>query len=201
VINAEHYTVDFEVGHDFGVGLFGPGTTTLGIGVRYAHFDSTVTGKFSTSTKYSVKYLGSIITAFGHSSTKAGRFTSKRVTDAVGPRIFVKTVSPIPGLSGFSIGAGAGIAILYGRQTVHTTLDLTSGTYAPAGLNRASSRSIPNADGFLQLNWTAPNSPFTIGVGYKVDAYFTVMDGGFTGKSEIDDVEHGPYLDVTFRLP
>jgi hypothetical protein len=133
-------------------------------------------------------------------SARSGRFTSKRTTDAVGPRLFVKTLSPIPGVNGFSIGAGAGIAMLYGKQKVHTSIDMTSGTYAIIA-DRSTSRAIPNADGFVQLNWTAPNSNFTIGVGYKVDAYFTVMDGGFHSKVEIDSIEHGPYLDVSVKIP
>ncbi len=195
----EHYSVDFEVGHDFGVGLFGPGNTNAGFGVRYAHFNSTVTGSFATQSRYFIS--SSSGSHFGtRNKLRAGRFTTRRATDAVGPRLFVKTVSPIPGLNGFSIGAGAGVAMLYGKQNIHTTIDMTSGAYA-AIANRSKSRGIPNADGFVQLNWTAPNSGFTVGVGYKIDAYFTVMDGGFRSTSQVDSVEHGPYLDVSVKVP
>ena len=199
----EHYTIDFEVGRDFGVGMFGPGTSTLGAGVRYAHFNSTVTGSFRTNTKYTVRSPGgSIYPGYTHSKFKAGRFTQRRATDAVGPRLFVKTVSPITPNSAFSIGAGAGVAFLFGRQTVHSTLHMTSGTYAnPSKLTRTNSRGTPNVDGYLQLNWSPAHSGFSVGVGYKVDAYFTVMDGGFGGKKEIDNLEHGPYLDISVKFP
>ncbi|MGH7024464.1 MAG: hypothetical protein ACREEB_12875 [Caulobacteraceae bacterium] len=36
--NVTHTVVDFEVGRDVGMGAAGP--TTLGLGVRYAHFDA-----------------------------------------------------------------------------------------------------------------------------------------------------------------
>jgi hypothetical protein len=200
---SSHYVIDFEVGRDVGVGLFGRGVTTIGAGVRYAHFDSTVTGSFATSQKYG--------DSFYHSShdfqfSRNGTFVARHTTDAAGPRVFVKTVSPFPGNTGLSLDGGVGLGLLFGRQTVKATVDthvtFGTGSYAGVhGVSRSTSQTIPTVDGYLQISWTAPNSPFTLGVGYRADAYFTAIDGGYAQNREIDVFEHGPYLDASVRVP
>jgi len=203
--SSTHYIIDFDIGRDVGVGLFGRGVTTAGAGVRYAHFDATVTGSFATSQKYGEPaYYSSRDFQF----SRNGTFTARHTTDAVGPRVFVKTVSPLPGDSGLSLDAGAGGGILFGRQTVkshvdsHVTFSTGSGSYAGVPVaNRSSSQTIPNVDGYLQISWKPASSPLSVGIGYRVDAYFTAMDAGYAQSREVDIISHGPYLDISLKIP
>lgn len=181
-----HVVVDFEVGKDVGLGM-GPGSvTTVGAGLRYAHFDAVTRGSFSTSSKY-----GGL----------AGSFKLSRRTDAFGPRIFIRSTTPI-GSEGFSFGWGAGGAVLFGKQKVHADLNLTYGSYSgPFGsLRRSKSQTIPTVDAYAQLNWHAPSSPITLSAGYRVDAYFKAVDGGVLDQRRIDMINHGPFVGLIWKL-
>ncbi len=185
----EHIVVDFEVGKDVGVGLLGPGKTTIGAGIRYAHFSATTRGSF-TSAKY-----GAYVIA-------AGSFSTRNENDAVGPRFFIRQSTVLPGGHGLSLDWGVGGGVLFGRQTVRTDVTLSTGSYnVLGGLNRGHDRATPMVDTFVQLNWKSPRSPLSIGVGYRLDEYFDVLDGGFGRSRQINDLEHGPFLALTYKVP
>lgn len=191
-----HTVVDFEVGKDVGIGLFGGGsTTTIGGGVRYGHFNARTRGSFSTSAKY----FG------GGSVNRAGGFRIARSTDAAGPRIFVRTTSSLPGEmghKGFSIGLGVDGSVLFGRQKATDTVDIAYGGYTGQFPNfrRSRTKTVPTVGAFGQVNWAVPGNPLTVSLGYKVDDYFGAVDGGFAGSHSIDILEHGPFVSLTWKL-
>lgn len=185
-----HTTVDFEVGKDVGIGLFGSGTTTVGGGLRYAHFDAVTRGNFSTSSKY---------------THRAGQFKVERRSNLLGPRLFARTTSPLPGSlgeQGFSLGLGAGAGVLFGRQSTKNELDLTSGTAGPfAEFSRSKQVTVPTLDASAQVNWSIPQSPLTLSAGYRYDGAYHVLDGGSAAsRNEINSVQHGPFLGLTLKL-
>jgi hypothetical protein len=190
--NVSHAVVDFEVGKDVGVGLLGAGgVTTIGGGLRYGHFSANTRGSFSTSSKY---------------TNRAGTFRFSRTTDAVGPRIFVRSTSTLPGQlgrNGISVGVGADGAVLFGRQRANDGADFTTGSYSNQfpTIRRSHTRTVPTLGAFAQVNWHATGSPLTLSVGYKVDDYIHAIDGGFGTAHSINFVEHGPFASMTWKLP
>lgn len=192
-----HAVVDFEVGKDVGLGLFGHGgVATIGGGLRYGHFNSTTRGVFATQAKYN--------NSFGTFS-QSGTFKFTRTTDAVGPRLFIRTTQPLPGelgRNGVSIGLGADGAVLFGRQRVNNNVESTGAytTQFPA-IHRSKTRTMGTLGAFAQVNWHAPGSPLTLSVGYKVDDYINALDGGFQTSHGIDVLQHGPFASMTWRLP
>jgi hypothetical protein len=191
-----HTIVDFEVGKDVGVGMFGHNaTTTVGVGLRYAHLNTTTRGSFTTASKY---------------QTGSGTFGTKRTSDLVGPRLFFKVEAPV-GSTGFTVSAGAGGGVLYGRNKIQSDLDRTINSHetdfaieAVGGSHYAFSRSknrfSPTADGFAQLNWKLPSAPLTVSAGYKFDGVFNGMDGGYSSAHQINVIDSGPYLSMVFKL-
>jgi hypothetical protein len=189
-----HTTVDFEVGKDVGIGLFGSGTTTIGGGLRYAHFDSTTRGNFATSFKYG-----------GFPASRAGQFELSRRSDVVGPRVFARTTSPFAGElgeRGVSLGLNVGAGVLFGRQSAKNDVFLSSGTPGQfAQFSRSRQVTVPTVDASAQVNWAVPGSPFVVSAGYRYDGSYNVMDGGSAGSShQIDSVQHGPFLALVWTL-
>jgi len=188
----EHLFVDFNVGKDVGMGIWGPGVSTVGGGIRYAHLSSLTRGSFATSSKY---------------ISRAGSFRINRRNDAVGPRIFVQQTSFLPGSmgqSGFSIGWGGGVGVLFGRQTVSAintfTEDEGSLYNAFPGGSRSHNVTSPDVDAFFQLGFTPPHTGLTIGAGYRFEEVFNALDGGYSVRSQQDFVQQGPYVDVSIHF-
>lgn len=189
-----HTTVDFEVGKDVGIGLFGSGTTTIGGGLRYAHFDSTTRGNFATSFKYG-----------GFPASRSGQFELSRYSDVIGPRVFARTTSPFAGElgeRGVSLGLNVGAGVLFGRQSAKNDVFLSSGTPGQfPQFSRSRQVTVPTVDASAQVNWAVPESPLTVSAGYRYDGFYQVIDGGSAGSShQINSVQHGPFLAVVWKL-
>lgn len=195
----EHYYIDFEVGRDFGVGLFGRGDTVVGGGVRYAHFSALTRGTFSTYSKY-----------FFSTVSRSGSFTERRANNAVGPQIFIQQTSLLPGRmgdAGLSVGWGASGGVLFGRQTVDSSITqqvTSSGDHnfyqAFSNGSRAHNTITTDAALYLQLSWRPAHSPASFGVGYKAQVFFNALDGGYPSARNIDFFDHGPYADVQIHF-
>lgn len=187
-----HTMLDFEIGRDVGIGLFGTGTTTVGGGLRFARFDSATRASFSTSSKYT--------------PGRAGEFDLSRRTDLFGPRLFARTTSPLPGdlgARGISLGVGAGAGLLFGRQSARNEVHLSAGSTPAqfAEFSRSRQVTVPTIDASAQLNWAVPRSPLTVSAGYRYDAAYQVLDGGAaSGSHNIDSVQHGPFLSLAWKL-
>ena len=186
----KHSLVEFEVGHDVGVGVFGDGVTTLGAGIRFAHFESSTTGSFSTYSNYT--------------TSRAGSINIKRKNDAVGPRVFIRSFSPLPGSlgqDGLSLGWGVGGGVLFGKQTVSSNPVIASGNAGPfTPVSRSTQHKTGNLDGFVQINWTPAKTPLTVEVGYKFDVYANALDGGYATANEINQISQGPFIGLSLKL-
>ncbi|MBI1260336.1 MAG: hypothetical protein GC184_01290 [Rhizobiales bacterium] len=183
-----HFVVDFEVGKDIGIGLFGSGTTTLGGGLRYAHFDSETRGTFATSEKY----------------TNAGSFNLSRYSDLAGPRFFARSTSPFNGMmgrEGFSLGLSAGVGVLFGEQSAENDVTVTSGSIVShRPFSRSKHVAVPVLDGSAQLNWDMPHAPLKLMAGYRYDAAYGAVDAGYLDADRQNSVQHGPFLGIVWSF-
>jgi hypothetical protein len=177
----EHVKVDFQVGKDFGLGMFGNngGTSIFSAGIRYAQFNAHtgVNLNFTTSTKY----------------TGTGSGVATRRFSGVGPMISWEASAPISN-DGFSLDWGAEAAVLFGRQKTYFAITYSDG-YTEGGA-RHRNKTVPEVGGFMGLSWTCPDAPAKFTLGYKVDALFNLYDGGFFTPVDTDRITHGPFVKV-----
>ncbi len=177
-----HLNVDFQVGKDFGLGMFGhDGTSVFSAGLRYAHFTARTDTGFYTSTKY---FAGSGATRLQRSFT------------GIGPMISWEASAPLSdneqGVIALDWGANA--AVLFGKQKSSLILAYDTGTVL--GTGRSHTVTVPEVGGFAGISWRPAETGFKISFGYKVDAYFNVLDAGIYDRFEVDRIQHGPYLKV-----
>lgn len=179
----EHAKVDFQVGKDFGLGMFGNngGTSIFSVGIRYAQFNSRtdINLNFTTETKYATGSGSGAITR---------RFTG------VGPMISWEASAPISD-NGFGLDWGAEAAVLFGRQSIHFAIPYYDGyTGGPVGGHR--SKTVPEVGGFMGLSYTCPDAPAKFTLGYKVDALFNVYEAGLLTGRDADRITHGPFAKI-----
>jgi len=181
----EHVKVDFQVGKDFGLGMFGNngGTSIFSVGIRYAQFSARTDINFATS-----KYEASI--------TNTGSGIVTRRFSGVGPMISWEASAPISD-DGFALDWGAEAAVLFGRQKSYFAINYYGGTIGGA---RHRNQTVPEVGGFMGLSWTCPDAPAKFTLGYKVDALFNVYDGGFFAPANVDRVTHGPFVKVGINV-
>jgi hypothetical protein len=176
----EHVKVDFQVGKDFGLGMFGnnSGTSIFSVGIRYAQFNSRSDAllNFTTGTKY---------------ATGSGTSVVSRSFHGIGPMISWEASAPISD-EGFSLDWGAEAAVLFGRQKLRFEVAYTTG-YSTGG-ERHRNKTVPEVGGFMGISWNCPDAKFSLG--YKVDAMFNVLDGGLITGGNVDRITHGPFVKV-----
>ena len=180
----EHVKVDFQVGKDFGLGMFGNngGTSIFSAGIRYAQYNARTNIDFSTSTKYWVT---------GGTARVARRFSG------VGPMISWEASAPISD-DGFALDWGAELAVLFGRQKVFGSVTYNDNYTYTAGSHR--NVTVPEVGGFMGISYTCPDAPAKLTFGYKVDALFNLYDGGLFVSRDTDRITHGPFLKVAIGV-
>ena len=175
----DHFIIDFQVGKDFGLGMFGhDGKSVFSAGIRYAHFTARTDVDFHTSTKY---FSGN------------GREVVSRGFHGVGPMISWEASAPIDDANGLSLDWGANVAVLFGRQT-NKIRAFYSGSSTGYGGTGHRGKTVPEVGGFAALSWHCPDMNSAVSLGYKVDAWFNVLDGGFANHLDASRVMHGPFL-------
>ncbi len=188
----QHAIVDFAVGRDVGLGLFGNsgGTSTITAGVRIAHFraDTDVAetaGIYMSSPPgyYAISTPGKI----------------KRSFTGAGPRIAWRGSVPIERNPAFSFDWGVSGALLFGRQEATISVGTPYGDLYPL-YDRRKSVVVPNVEAFAALSWQLPDVPGRFTAGYRVDAYFDVIDGGHHEAESVDRIIHGPFARFTIEL-
>jgi len=218
--NTEAHTIlDFKVGRDVGLGLFGERTeSVLSFGARYVQMNTTSKGHsyaapavrfYHLKTHYfgGVKYYNA---AFHQkSSSFLQRYSSLR---ALGPSL---SWSNTTGLWGdvpdgqLAVDWGVNAALLFGRQKakVHHDSAATNfhGTqtlhYTQLGtVNRTQSRRVivPNLGGFAGLSYRFPNAKLS--AGYRADFFFGAMDRGLDTRESVTTGFHGPYATISIGL-
>ncbi len=216
-----HAIVDFQVGKDVGLGLFGRGTeSTFGFGARYAQMSasSQLNSHTLPDTEFAVKqgvFPGKYVIQQTHhnSASFAERYSDFR---ALGPSLSLSNATSLIGNvddGRLSLDWGANIAVLFGRQRTHVSHQTTTrkhgggGSYAGAdvivsqvtgGDNRTTSRHIiiPNVGGFAAVSYRFTNAK--ISAGYRADFFFGALDRGLDTRDAATLGFHGPFATVAF---
>jgi len=154
--NETHTILDFQAGKDWGIGLFGHGSSsTLNFGVRFAQFKSksridlaenpdwqfqTQLTHFSTSYSYGSSHYSLHRTrqaVYQPFHSFAGAFRANRSFKGLGPSVSWKSSLPFAGNQqdgGLTFDWGVNAALLFGRQktkTQHHTTGRFHSSYAP----------------------------------------------------------------------
>lgn len=214
VDNSEVHTVlDFQVGKDIGLGLFGSGgKSTISFGVRFAQFTSNqILGIKADPDEYfptNIKYVH-------HHHTYAVSSHMERSFRGVGPSISWDSSAPLIGDTqngGITLDWGVNAAVLFGRQKARGHHQ-SSGVYYKQGLkyhsttpivphsgnpNRSRSIMVPNVGGFAGLSFRYPDAK--ISLGYRGDFFFGAMDGGIDARKSTTRGFNGPFASISFGL-
>jgi len=192
-----HTILDFTVGRDVGVGLFGgTGTGTLSGGVRMAQFISRAAADLNHTFVYA-KYDN----VFDATTQEHRNF------HGVGPEITWEASQPIlenTDLGKVAIDWGLNAAVLFGRQraTLQQTVNYIHRHYVqyssvkPAG--RVRNVTVPNVGAYVGLSMNYRNAK--ISAGYRTDFFFGAMDGGIDTAKSYDRGFFGPYASVSIGL-
>jgi iron complex outermembrane receptor protein len=214
-----HAIVDFSVGKDVGVGLFGKGSSSvLGLGVRFAQFMSKETFDIRARPDLKIKYFPSatatarlpIVTY----NTYHAMGSASRSFHGIGPSLTWNGSVPFVGNSQegeITFDWGANAAILFGRQkahvahqesaTHHSGIDKynTSVYHHPVNghsIDRAVT--VPNVGGFAGLTFRVEN--FKISAGYRADLFFGAVDGGIDAAKKENVGFYGPFASVSVGI-
>lgn len=196
-----HIILDFQVGKDLGIGIFG-GTAVLSGGVRIAQFSSDRTTSITAFPSFQ----------YQHSHYRdEGQFRAKQAFHGVGPSITLAASNPIAGNISdgeISVDWGANAALLFGRRKAdvhHQTSQCYGlyvrcyGVYTHVGAPKRSQEStIPNLGGYLGLSMRYSNAK--IAFGYRADFFFGAMDGGIDTAKSYNRGFYGPYATISIGL-
>lgn len=229
-VNESHAILDFQVGKDVGLGLFGrSGSSVVSAGVRFAQFSSksSISLKSNPDWHFNYTYLPFLVTYIGLTSSKIaiGQAFHSRIANlqatrsfhGIGPSISWSASAPFAGNADsgqLSLDWGINGAILFGRQraTVHHD---TRQYYQTSGFGGNPHR---NITGTPQSHTTARSRAVTvpnaggfaglsfrytnakISMGYRADFFFNAIDGGIDARKSYDRNFYGPYATVSIGL-
>lgn len=217
-----HMVLDFQVGKDVGLGIFGRnGSSTINAGVRFAQFSSRTDvelkarpwiGFHTTSipigsgnyfTFPGIKYWHT----YGASLHKSASFRG------IGPSLSWNSSANLAGSGSdgeLTFDWGVNAALLFGRQK--TQLDHAEsgnlihalfGTYSSLykhekAVTRSRSVTVPNIGGFAGLSVRYSAAKFSFG--YRADVFFGAMDTGIDARHASDRSFHGPFATFSIGL-
>lgn len=220
-----HVIVDFSVGKDVGLGLFGRGgTSTVSAGVRFASFTASssayITGRPFINTHFENVYLFSGLVKLHEPFPTFHQYTmfasATRSFGGIGPSLSWDASTPVLGNAEnaeLTLDWGINGALLFGRQkakTSHTTQAYRqyrskySTSYQqtyhhhPAPRDRSRSVVVPNIGGFAGFSVRYPNAK--VSFGYRADYFFGAMDTGIDVRSTKDVGFRGPYATLSIGL-
>jgi len=226
--NEQHAVVDFAVGKDVGLGLFGKGdsTSVISAGVRFAQFASktNISLKSNPDWKFNTKYSTALhitITNGQPFRSNLATMTAERSFHGIGPSLSWRASEPIASDSrdgAIMLDWGLNAAILFGRQKAQTHHQTTQRSLPgngpilgqpivlhtvarlPATPDQTRSRSVtvPNIGGFAGLSYRYDTAKLSFG--YRADFFFGAMDGGIDARKTYDRNFYGPYATVSIGL-
>jgi hypothetical protein len=216
-----HAVVDFRAGKDLGLGLFGSGSSTLNVGIRFAQIESHSKASIGGDPDFAFSYK--YITQFDvklplqHWHLFSSTLDVTRSFHGLGPSVAWDNSAPILGNADHTqvtIDFGINGAVLFGRQKANVSHQTTGGyhsnnaeytaepviTYQPPPHRTARSRSvvIPNVGGFAGLSFKFPNAK--VSLGYRADVFFGAIDGGIDARKTYDRSFYGPFANFSIGL-
>lgn len=173
-----HINLDFTVGRDVGLGMFGlEGTSIISAGVQYAHFISSTVSTFQYYHKYGVE------NAFARQLD--------RQFWGIGPIISWQASTPIVPESHISLDWGVNAALLMGRRSFEVDGEVV----------RHNSVALPQVGGYLGFGFQFPGTPFNLTAGYSVMATFDALDSGYSSAGPHNtQVSFGPYVGTYIQI-
>lgn len=218
-----HAILDFQVGKDVGLGMFGHGSTSVfSLGVRYAQFGERTHTAFKSQPDFvpAYSYYGTLKFRVGERyHTNQATATVARSFHGIGPSLSWSGSVPFVGnADGGEITFDWGVngALLFGRQKarVHhqTTARYHSGggtgyygvpratlyRHTPPDQFRSRSVIVPNAGGFAGLSFKFPDAKLSMG--YRADFFFGAMDGGIDTRQSENRNFYGPFATISIGL-
>jgi iron complex outermembrane receptor protein len=217
-----HAVIDFSVGKDVGLGLFGRnGSSVLNFGIRFAEFASKATFEARARPDVHIKYYPSahaphryVVPYF---NTYHATGSATRSFHGIGPSLSWNGSTPFAGnLQGgeATFDWGANAALLFGRQKAsvrhqesahYESPNIFNGiTYTlvyqhpPAGHDTRRLVVVPNVGGFAGASWRVQN--FKVSLGYRADLFFGAMDGGIDTRKSENVGFYGPFASVSVGI-
>ena len=196
-----HEVLDFKVGKDVGLGLFGNGTSVFSAGLRYAQFKSNMNVQMASQPTNA---------PYGYNRYTVS-FAAERSFTGIGPSLSWDASAPFAGrpetgLISFDWGVNA--ALLFGRQKLnarHETkgargygVGYVTGYDHTASPARSKSVSVPNLGGFAGLSVRYAAAKFSFG--YRADMFFGAVDAGIDTAKKEDRGFYGPFASISFGL-
>jgi hypothetical protein len=200
-----HTIIDFMVGKDVGLGRFGSGaTSTVNLGVRFAQFRSTNHAGFQSQPTNHASY--------GSYNRFYASFDGKRRFEGLGPSLSWNASATIAGNSGdggISLDWGVNGAVLFGRQKMSERHQTTKQhfayhsyppptRYTPVSASRNKKVTVTNLGGFAGISWRYAAAKVTMG--YRVDEFFNVLDGGIATAKQEDRAFYGPFASISIGI-
>jgi hypothetical protein len=217
-----HAILDFNVGHDLGIGAFGhDATSTISVGARFAQFSNR--SKINAIGRPEVNIHGPA--AFHHYGVTFYNYTlfaeAARSFHGVGPSLSWKASAALVGNRDdgeLTFDWGINGALLFGRQKAkisHTTQAYHMPVTQPYGAlydgyyysrvynnphqhTRSRTVSIPNLGGFAGLSVKYPNAKFSLG--YRADFFFGAVDTGIDTRHTKTLGFNGPFASISIGL-
>lgn len=223
-INESHLILDFQVGKDVGLGLFGgKSSSTLSLGVRFAQFESAsnISLKSDPDWHFNYKYFsGRNVPLGGTYHSNIASLEAARSFRGIGPSISWTGATPFLVQrqdSELTFDWGLNAAVLFGRQRAKVHYQ-TTGHYHTAKYHgsppnvyhstpshrsvtppaRSRSVVVPNLGAFAGLSFRY--NVAKVSFGYRADFFFGAMDGGIDGHKSYDRSFYGPYATVSIGL-
>lgn len=220
--NESHAIIDFQVGQDVGLGMFGKEvSSTVSMGVRFAQFQSAST--FDVRARPIVQFYEESFPSLNlrfqlpYFHTYHATEHASRNFHGLGPSIAWKGSAPLVGNlqdDELTVDWSANAAVLFGKQrtdvqhleTAHYVRQrwVFYGGYYTAypprfgGHHAARSATIPNVGGSLGLSWRVRN--LKASVGYQADFFFNAVDQGLDVRKPGTLSFHGPYASISLGL-
>jgi hypothetical protein len=217
-----HTIVDFQVGKDVGLGLFGEGTESVfSFGARYVQMNMSSRGHSYAGPAVRFYHVKTVLVGVKY-AIQANNQNSATVLErysnfsALGPSLSWKNTTGIWGETAdgqLAVDWGVNAAVLFGRQKVdihhHSTANLYHGVTAGFGVSkdtttnsndRTESRrvTVPNLGGFAALSYRFTNAKLS--VGYRGDFFFGAMDRGLDAHKSVTTGYHGPFATISVGL-
>lgn len=219
-----HAILDFQVGKDVGVGMFGrDGTSVFNVGVRFAQFGAQSNTAFKSQPDFHQTYKYPIPGNHDLKLVNGIFYHNNRATaviaqsfHGVGPSLSWNASAPFAGNADdgeIAFDWGINGAVLFGRQrtTVHhhtTSLyhigksypipPVTVYRHTPPDQFRSRSVTVPNVGAFAGLSFRYDAAK--VSFGYRADFFFGAMDGGIDARKTYDRNFYGPFATISIGL-